>query len=88
MGATGEAERFADDRIDIALGVLAAGFAAIVDRAQEPVIGLTQAAARENLDLHRQTHARLDEVSDAVAARGPDRFVVEEHTRQAKSLSR
>ena len=82
MDATGEAGRFAKDRIEVALGVLAAGFAGSVDRMQRPVIGLQQAAARENRGLHRETHAQLVELSDAVATLSPDRLVVQEHTRR------
>jgi hypothetical protein len=68
MAATGEAKRFAEDRVEVALGVLAGGFVGSVDRALELIVGLQQAAARENRALHRETHAQLAEVGDAVAA--------------------
>lgn len=81
MRCTGEAARLADDRVDVALAVLAAGFVAGVEPAHRVGIAYQQAAVVENRGLHLETQGQIGEIREAIAARGPDHHVVREHSR-------
>lgn len=72
---TGEREELATGLIDIAVAVLVAGYRAAVGTQNEAVAGMVQAA-------HRDTQTRFDELSTAIAAKGPDHHVVTAHTKE------
>lgn len=66
---TGEGAHVADDRIEVALAVLAAGFIASIEPSQRTMFAYGQAAAADNLRLHRETQARQEDGFAAIQDR-------------------
>ena len=81
---TGEARQFAKGPIDVAVGILVAGYFASIPADQLPVAGMIQALSGHVQDLPGGLYERRDRLAEAPLAALTDSITREAHTDQAE----
>ena len=81
---TGEARQYAEGAIDVAVGILVAGYIASIPADQLPVAGMIQDLSSQVQDFSGGLHERLDRLAEAPLAALTDSITRKAHTAQAE----